>query len=151
MALKPPRIMPPVYLLVAILAMLALGWWFPLRHGFLGGWRWAALLPIGVGLGLAAWVATLFRRRGTTIKPGQISTSLLTAGPFRFSRNPIYLGMVSLLCGIAIALDSLTPWFVVPVFIALISLNVIPVEESMLAEVFGDEYAGYRRHVRRWL
>lgn len=150
-SMKPPRIMPPVYLLFAILAMLALGWWVPFRNGFLGPWRWAGLVPIGIGLGLGTWVAMLFSRRHTTIKPGEVSTSLLIAGPFRFSRNPIYLGMVFVLIGIAIALDSLMPWFVVPVFVALISLNVIPVEESMLAEAFGDEYATYRQRVRRWL
>jgi protein-S-isoprenylcysteine O-methyltransferase Ste14 len=151
MALKPPRIMPPVYLLVCVLAMLGLAWWYPLRHGLWGPWRWAGVAPIAIGLGLVVWVAMLFSRRHTTIKPGEVSTSLLTAGPFRFSRNPIYLGMVFVLIGTAIALDSLTPWFVVPFFIALSTLNVIPVDESMLAEAFGDEYASYRTRVRRWL
>jgi protein-S-isoprenylcysteine O-methyltransferase Ste14 len=151
MALKPPRILPPVYLLFAVLAMLGLAFGFPMRHGFLGPWRWVGLAPIAIGLGLGLWVASLFSRHGTTIKPGEVSSSLLTAGPFRFSRNPIYLGMVFLLIGTAIALDSLTPWFVIPVFVALIAVNVIPVEESMLAEAFGDQYASYRTRVRRWL
>lgn len=143
--------MPPVYLLAAILAMLALGFLFPLRQGLIGPWRWAGVVPLAIGLALGGWVAMLFHRRGTTIKPGEISSTLLTDGPFRISRNPIYVGMTCVLIGIALALDSLTPWFVVPVFCALVTWNVIPVEESMLAETFGDQYAQYQARVRRWL
>ena len=67
------------------------------------------------------------------------------------SRNPIYLGMTSILVGTALALGSLVPWLVVPVFVVLVGYNVIPVEESMLAEAFGQSYADYRAKVRRWI
>lgn len=149
--MKRPRIMPPVYLLAAIIAMVALSYQFPGRQLIFGPGRWAGLVPIFAGLGLVVWVARLFSRHQTTIKPGAVSTSLLTNGPFRISRNPIYLGMTSVLVGTAIALGSLTPWLVVPVFVALIAWNVIPVEEAMLAEAFGPQYSQYRASVRRWI
>ena len=150
-SMKRPRIMPPVYLLLAILAMVALHYTLPGRQLIDGPWRWAGVAPIAAGLGLVVWVARLFKRHDTTIKPGSVSTSLLTGGPFRISRNPIYLGMTLVLIGTAISLGSVTPWLVVPVFVAVIGWNVIPVEEAMLAESFGDEYAQYRTRIRRWI
>ena len=149
--MKPPRIMPPVYLLLAIIAMVALAYSFPQPELLTGPWRWAGTVPIVAGVGLAVWVVRLFHKRGTTIRPGAVSNDLLTDGPFRFSRNPIYLGMTCLLVGIALALGSLTPWPIVPIFVALVAWNVIPVEESMLEEAFPDEYARYRARVRRWI
>ena len=72
-------------------------------------------------------------------------------GPFRFTRNPIYLGMVLLLSGAAVGLGSLSPWFVIPPFILAIAFDVIPAEEAMLTETFGDAYRAYQSRVRRWI
>ena len=149
--MKRPRIMPPVYLLLAIVAMVALHYLLPGRQWVSGGWRWAGAVPIVAGVGLVGWVAVLFGRHQTTIKPGEVSSHLLIGGPFRISRNPIYLGMAMVLAGTALALGSLTPWLVVPVFVAAITRNVIPVEEAMLADTFGDQYAQYQARVRRWI
>lgn len=149
--MKRPRIMPPVYLLAAIAAMVALHYLFPGKQILVAPWRWAGAVPIVAGVGVVLWVAAIFNRRKTTIKPGDISSSLVTDGPFRISRNPIYLAMASILAGTAISLGSLMPWLVVPVFVALVGYNVIPVEEAMLADAFGQSYADYRAKVRRWI
>lgn len=149
--MKRPRIMPPVYLLVAIVAMVAIHYLLPGRQVLFAPWRWAGAAPIAAGVGIVVWVARTFHRRKTTIKPGDVSTTLVTDGPFRVSRNPIYLGMTSILAGIAVTLGSLTPWLVLPIFVMLVGWNVIPVEEAMLAEAFGDEYSQYRSRVRRWI
>ena len=143
--------MPPVYLLVAILGMIALHYLFPVRQLIEGPWRWAGLGLIVAGVGLVVWVARIFKKRSTTIRPGDVSSRLVTDGPFRISRNPIYLGMVCVLAGIAIALGSLTPWLVIPVFIGVLTRNIIPVEEQMLEEAFGEDYLRYRATVRRWI
>jgi protein-S-isoprenylcysteine O-methyltransferase Ste14 len=144
------RVMPPVYLAAAIVAMIALRLLFP------GGelpvvWRWFGLAPLIGGLALGGWAARLFKKHETTIRPGQISSSLMSYGPYRLTRNPIYVGMVLVLAGVALLLGSFTPWFVLPVFFWLIARNVIPVEEMMLAERFGQEYLEYRAKVRRWI
>ncbi|MGD9720814.1 MAG: methyltransferase [Pirellulales bacterium] len=149
--MKRPRIMPPVYLLIAIVAMLALHFAWPGRQIVAGPWRWAGAVLIVAAVALVLWVAAIFRRHATTIKPGDTSSYLVTAGPFRFTRNPIYLGMTVLLAGVAIALGSATPWLVVPIFVVIISVKIIPVEEAILAEAFGPDYANYRAHVRRWI
>jgi protein-S-isoprenylcysteine O-methyltransferase Ste14 len=143
--------MPPVYLLGAIVAMVALHFLFPIGQIVSGPWRWIGLAPAAVGLAIGGSAASLFRKRKTTIKPGDVSTSLMTDGPFRFSRNPIYVGMVCLLAGVAIGLGTISPWLVIPFFVAAISLRIIPVEEAMLHEAFGESYREYQLRVRRWI
>lgn len=146
-----PRIIPPVYFLSAILAMIALHRWFPIRQIFAGPLRCIGLAPIALGLAFGGSAARLFFRRQTAIRPGDTSTSLVTDGPFRFSRNPMYVGMLLLLAGAAIFLGSISPWLVIPLFITAISFRIIPVEEAMLRATFGEPYRGYQLRVRRWI
>ncbi len=72
-------------------------------------------------------------------------------GVFRLSRNPIYLGYVLLLVGVAFLLGRLTPFFVIPFFIVLIERLFIPMEEKMLTAKFGQSYLEYQEQVRRWI
>jgi protein-S-isoprenylcysteine O-methyltransferase Ste14 len=143
--------MPPVYLVAALVAMTVLHQFLPVMRLVWMPWRWLGLIPLLAGIGLVVWVSRLFHKHHTTIKPGQTSTRLVTDGPFRFSRNPIYVGMVLVLAGAAILFGSLSPWFMLPIFIGTIGHNVIPVEESMLTEAFGSEYQQYQARVRRWI
>jgi protein-S-isoprenylcysteine O-methyltransferase Ste14 len=148
---RPPRIFPPVYLLAAILGIVALHILLPGAIVMPGAWRWLGLVPFVGGLVFGIAAVRLFSKHQTTIKPGDTSTHLLTAGPFAFSRNPIYVGMTLVLIGVSAMLGSLTPWLLVPIFVWLISRNVIPVEEVMMAAAFGTEYQQYRARVRCWL
>jgi protein-S-isoprenylcysteine O-methyltransferase Ste14 len=148
---RPPRIFPPVYLLAAILGMIALHKLVPRAVILVSPWSWLGLVPFVGGLVLGVAAARLFTKHKTTIKPGDTSTHLLTVVPYGFSRNPIYLGMTLVLVGVAAMLGSLTPWLLVPIFVWLINRNVIPVEEAMMAAVFGAEYQEYRVRVRRWV
>ncbi len=115
-----------------------------------------ACLPCGVtaivlGFGLILWVGALFRRRGTTVRPTERATSLVTSGPFRFSRNPMYLGMTFVLLGVALGVGSL-PMLIAPVgFFGIMSVFRIPEEEQRLRKIFGDTYEDYTRRVRRWI
>jgi protein-S-isoprenylcysteine O-methyltransferase Ste14 len=145
------RVMPPVYLLAAIVVMAALDWLLPGGSALPVPWRWLGLVPLIGGLLLGGLAARLFRKHQTTIKPGQVSNLLMSGGPYRLTRNPIYVGMVLVLAGVATLLGGIAEWFVLPVFIWLIARNVIPVEESMLEERFGREYQAYRVRVRRWI
>jgi len=131
--------------------MAALHRFLPIMRLLYMPWRWLGLIPMSAGILLAVWARLLFKKHQTTIKPGQVSNRLVTEGPFRFTRNPIYLGMVLVLAGAAILFGSLSPWLMLPIFIAVISRTVIPVEESMLREKFGAEYQQYQARVRRWL
>jgi protein-S-isoprenylcysteine O-methyltransferase Ste14 len=145
------RILPPVVLLLALVAMGMLHAVAPGARPLGEGLRWAGAAPIAAGVGLVLWCAGLFRRADTTIIPFQESSSLLTAGPYRWSRNPIYSGMALALSGVALALGSLTPWLVLPAFVGWIERRFIRGEEAMLRARFGAEYEAYCARVRRWL
>jgi len=145
------RIYPPVWFALAIIAMIVLARFVPIL-----AWHVAALLWTGLALVLAGFAVGLsaamrFRHRGTPLKPFTESTALVVEGPYRFTRNPMYLGLATILVGLALALEALTPLFVVPVFVAIITAQFIVPEEAMLTERFGDAYGDFRRRVRRWL
>jgi protein-S-isoprenylcysteine O-methyltransferase Ste14 len=97
---------------------------------------------------IAAWG---FAAASTPIEPGRVSSSLLTSGPYRFGRNPIYLGMTIGLIGWAGYLQQPVTLLGAAAFVVIIRVRFIPHEERMLLERFGDEYAAYRARVRRWI
>ncbi len=101
-------------------------------------------------MALAAVAARLFDRRGTTIKPFEESAALVVDGPFAYSRNPMYSGMVFVLFGVGMLLGTLTPFAIVPVFVWLVEARFIAVEEAALSSRFGGRYAEYKKVVRRW-
>jgi protein-S-isoprenylcysteine O-methyltransferase Ste14 len=104
----------------------------------------------GVGVVIAGWAQWLFRKARTTTVPGQRSASLVTSGPYRFTRNPMYVGLTLAYLGEAGMLRQLWPIVLLPLTIAYLNWVVIPVEEGRLHEVFGQDYARYRARVRRW-
>ncbi len=127
---------------------------------FLGGWlgflpRVAAEglggLLVLAGLGLAIAATSAFAEGGETLRPSTPSNQLFTSGPFRYSRNPIYLAMV--VFGVGFGVATLNLWTILLSIGAGILFNflVIPREEEYLARRFGDEFATYKASVRRWL
>lgn len=108
-----------------------------------------ACAAAGLLLGISA--LGLFRRSGTKPEPWKPSSTLVTAGVYRFTRNPMYLGMLLLYAGIALTAGGpFTATMVLPVFL-LLNFYVIPREEAYLKRRFGDGYRAYRSRVRRWL
>ncbi len=112
----------------------------------LGG---AALL--GTGLTIAGWATRTMGRAGTSVDVDTPATALVTAGPYRYSRNPIYLALSALYLGVALLVDALWPMLLFPVLLAVMQHGVIEREERYLARRFGQEYLAYRARVRRWL
>ena len=145
------RVLPPVYFLLAIAIMVALHYVIPIARWLEAPWKWLGLVPILVGVAFAGTASAQFRRHGTPIKPFQLSSALVIGGAFRVSRNPMYLGMVSVLAGIGICLGTGSPFVVIPFFVWLISVRFIRVEEASLKEQFGEEFVSYMRRVRRWI
>jgi protein-S-isoprenylcysteine O-methyltransferase Ste14 len=115
---------------------------------------WLNFLGCGlflIGLAVAGWGWLTFFRARTTRVPGEVSSRLVTWGPYRFSRNPMYVGLSLLDLGEAGLLRQAWPVLFLPFVVAYVNWVVIPVEERMLGEVFGDAYEHYRRRVRRWM
>lgn len=117
---------------------------------------YAFLTPTGLlvfvfGSALAAWGWLIFWNRGTTRVPGESSSALVTWGPYRFTRNPMYVGLTIAYLGEACMLRQVIPIILLPLAIAYLNQFVIPLEEKRLREVFGHEYNRYVGAVRRWL
>lgn len=108
-----------------------------------------ALITPGVALMLAA--NGLFRRAGTDVKPWKTATALVESGVYRFTRNPMYLGMALLYAGLALGFASVGALLLLPVVIIVIQTQVIAREERYLEAKFDETYRGYRQRVRRWI
>ncbi|WOF75213.1 isoprenylcysteine carboxylmethyltransferase family protein [Parvibaculaceae bacterium PLY_AMNH_Bact1] len=143
------KIIPPILVAICILTMVALHIIVPITPAFdqpmLAG-------VIGLaGLFFILSSARLFSRVDTEIHTFHKPRKLVTSGLFRFSRNPIYLGFVLLLLGVAIGLGSLAPFLMVAVFFVVANLWYIPFEEKNMEDMFGTDYLEYKKRTRRWI
>ena len=149
--MKPGNLLPPAYLYSAIVLIIGLYFLLPGPQIFSSPGRYLGILPLVLGGALNILADQSFKRHKTTVKPFEDSTYLVIDGVFRLSRNPMYLGFVLLLAGIAIFLGSAIPWIVVAVFPFLMELRFIRSEETMLAARFGEDWLEYKRRVRKWI
>jgi len=143
---------PPVAWLLALAAGVAADQLYPLRFvpaSVPGAWVGGAIFAIAFAL--AIWAIVTIRNAGTQVETYKPTTTIVANGPYRLTRNPIYLAMVLGLIGLAIAFDSL--WIVVTLvpFYLVIRYGVVAREEAYLERKFGDVYRGYKSRVRRWL
>ena len=148
---KRAGMMPPTYLLISLVAMVALDLLVPVARVVPAPYSYLGGLPLLVGLAVSVWASSFFNKVKTTIKPFERPSRLVTEGAFRFSRHPMYLGMALVLAGLALLLGTVTPVIVVPLFVWLMDRKFVAVEEKALTEAFGDAYAEYSRRVSwRW-
>ncbi len=111
---------------------------------------------VGWGLVAGALVllfgaAVLFRQAGTTPNPTKPTTALVVRGPYRFTRNPMYVALAALYLGLTLLVNDVWPLVLLPVGLALVQWRVIAREEAYLERKFGDQYRAYKARVRRWI
>jgi len=146
---------PPVIYLGFIALGGALHWLAPagIGLGFDPGWpgRGLGILLIGLAAGLGFLALCEFRRAGTNVDPHKPSTAIITGGPFRWSRNPLYTGLAAIHAGVGLLAGS--GWILIALIPALVVIRygVIAREERYLEAKFGDEYRAYMASVRRWI
>jgi protein-S-isoprenylcysteine O-methyltransferase Ste14 len=145
------KVIPPVYLVVALLVMAALHFLVPVARFIEPPYSYLGAIPIVGGIVMAATASSAFRRAGTPVLPFERSTALVTTGLYRVTRNPMYFGMLLILAGVALVSGSLSTLLPIPVFAWAIQRNFIVGEERFLEEIFGAQYLNYKRQVRRWL
>ena len=114
-------------------------------------YTWIGILFIVAGIALCFLTRPLFTKNRTTLSPYESPTTFLRSGPFRISRNPIYLGMALILTGASVFMGSVVPFLSPVLFIAIIEIRFIPREELILERLFGEEYREYTRNVRKWI
>ena len=145
-------IRPPLAWGLAVIAGLALNWLVPLPFlpvDLPAGWLGAMVFVLAVAL--FAWAIVTMTRVGSNVPTNRPTTTIVEAGPYRFTRNPIYLGVFLGLIGLAIAFDNLWLLLMLVPFALVVRYGVVAREEAYLERKFGDVYRGYRSRVRRWL
>jgi protein-S-isoprenylcysteine O-methyltransferase Ste14 len=144
-------LLPPTYFLAGLGLMAALAFVLPVAEVLSWPWRAFGVAPIAAGVWLNLAADRAFKAHGTTVKPFDRSSTLVTDGVFRLSRNPMYLGMILVLVGVAMLIGSLSPFLIAAGFAGIVETRFIPAEEDMLAETFGDAWTAYNGRTRRWL
>ncbi len=143
---------PPVAWAAAALGGLALDWILPLPFvpaAVPAGWVGTIVFVLAVGLGV--WAIVTMTRAGSNVPTNRPSTTIVESGPYRVTRNPIYLGMFLGQVGLAVAFNSLWLYVTLVPFALVIRYGVVAREEAYLERKFGDVYRAYRARVRRWL
>ncbi len=146
------RLPPPVYgfifgfLMWMFEAVSPLFYWLPLE------WRWVAWVPASIGFLVVSIALGQFIREKTTPDPfhPERAKELVISGLYRYSRNPMYLGMLILLIAWAIYLGNFSSLLLVPIFMWILTTQQILFEEAALKEKFGESYEAYLKRVRRW-
>ena len=139
------------YFLMLLIVSVLLNFIFPVPLFLSPPITYSGFLIIIFGLVLAFWSRSLFLRNSTTLQLSEEPTSLVTSGPFRYSRNPIYLGMASVLFGVAVLQGTLVAFAFPALFVMVIQFFIIPGEERKLENLFGELYREYKKSVRRWI
>ena len=144
-------ILPPLLYLITFILGLLLHRIAPRPISTWDGRWWLGGLLLAAGLALSIWGNRVMERAGTNVNPHKPSTALVATGPFRFSRNPLYVAFNLALGGLALLVNSM--WLLVLLLPAMVTMHfgVIRREERYLDGKFGDEYRAYRARVRRYL
>ena len=145
---------PPLLFVLGFLAGLLADGVVPLallgpdRRGAAVWLGWGAIVS---GLVVMLWGIGTFARSRTAVMPHLPASRLVTSGPYRFTRNPMYVGLTLAYAGIALLIDTAWPLLLLPIVLAVLFLVVVRREERYLERAFGERYRDYRRRVRRWI
>ncbi len=148
---KKRKIIPPVYLLITLVLIWLMQQFFPLHQYFDPPLAYSVIAPVLFGITMAAISAGMFKKADTGIEPFDEASVLVTGGFYYVTRNPMYMGMVLMLFGVAILLGNTGALFPIPIFFMIIRNNFVLGEERFLEATFGREYLDYKLKVRRWI
>jgi protein-S-isoprenylcysteine O-methyltransferase Ste14 len=142
---------PPLIYLGAFLIVLVCRWFWPIPIDVGSRGLWPGLMMIALGAGIAIWGRRTMAAAGTNVNPSRPALTIVSSGPFRFSRNPLYLSLTTIYLGLTLAVNT---WWGVVVLIPLLLVmhgGVVLREERYLEQKFGEQYRQYLARVRRYL
>jgi protein-S-isoprenylcysteine O-methyltransferase Ste14 len=149
---KPGVVMlPPVLYGIGLLAVLLLRWFWPFPIAESSLPFWLGLFLLALGGAVAIWGQTLMGAAGTNVSPALPATAIVTTGPFRISRNPLYLALNLVFLGLGLAINSYWSFVALGVLLPLMHYGVVLREERYLERKFGEAYLHYKARVRRYL
>lgn len=146
-----PRIIPPLYFLAGLIIMILLNSFAPIGRWLYYPSKYIGIIFIVAGVFLGIGSGMLFRRLGTNPQPGARANLIVTKGPFRYTRNPMYLGLIVTLIGTSILLGTISPLFVIPIVFLILHTQFVLREEKWMEEWFGQPYLNYKNKTPRWL
>lgn len=144
--LRPPKIAQALVLVAALLHIFT-----PMRDMTVYSQPVAGAVLGILGFFIMMWGWSLFKNQGTAICPTAVNTYLVTTGIYRYTRNPMYLGVIIVLLGIAIYVGSIPFYLISVIYFIIINHVFCPYEEKKLVTTFGNDYLEYKNRVRRWL
>lgn len=144
---------PPVIALIAVITLFIVHWMLPFLSIRIPGQSILGGLLILAGIAVAVVAVRGFFQAETTIRPDEVdkASTLVTSGLYRFTRNPMYLGLALLIAGIGLGLGTIFVPIVLAVFVWVITTKQIIPEERALENIFGQDYVSYKNDVRRWI
>ena len=145
-----PKILPPHAAITSLIVIIILHYLLPtplISKPF----NYFGVLFFAAGLLILFLSFGLFKKKETPILPGQKPAALVIEGPYKFTRNPMYLGVTIALTGAAIYLGDILAFLSPIVFFMFVSIRFIPREEKLMKKLFGKKYLDYKKKVRRWL
>ena len=145
------RVLPPLLYAVPLLLLWLVDRAQPLTIPGRPAITWAGWLLVAAGVGISGWGVLTLRRHHTTVVPHHAVSTIVTTGPYRFSRNPMYVGMTVVYVAVSLLMGSWWPLFAVPLIVVAVNRLVIAREETYLRRRFGAAYEDFCRRVRRWL
>ncbi|MGO9611521.1 MAG: methyltransferase family protein [Dissulfurispiraceae bacterium] len=144
--MRPPRIAMLFTGIAATLHLIPEIW-----DGYRFSMHWVGISLGLIGLFTMMWAWLLFKKRNVAICPTAKTAILITQGPYRFSRNPMYMGMILILLGLAIYVGTPPFYLSTIAYFAIINFIFCPYEEDKLYNSFGNDYIKYRNRVRQWI
>ena len=145
------KILPPTHFFIYLIISILLHYVLPIAQIINSPANWLGFIFFAIGSLLNIWSDQLMKKNKTTVKPLEKPSTLIQTGPFKISRNPMYLGIALLLIGAGFILGSVTSFVGVILFVAAMEMVFIPKEEKILQEQFGEEYMKYKKKVGRWI
>ena len=142
---------PTVFMALWVASSFGLQFLWPLNLPDLGFLEWLGWTVIVLGGLLMVWTTIVFRKHGTPTDHSKPTTALITGGPFRYSRNPIYLALILIFTGLSLAYGNAWGLMMTGVFLVAVVRFTIRPEEEYLEREFGTDYSRYTNAVRRWL
>ena len=143
--------MPDGYFIILIVMSVLFHFLFPIEKIIYYPFSLIGIILVIGGILVAFVTNSVLLKERTSIKPFENPCELVTSGLFKFSRNPIYLGMMIALFGVEIILGSLFSFIFPIIFVIIINKTIIPVEEKNLERLFGKKYLDYKKKVGRWI
>ncbi len=145
------RIKPPHIALTLLLLSWLADYLLPQYKWISGNARYIGILIFILGLSLTFYSFYMFKKNKTPILPGQKPTFAVVEGPYRFTRNPMYLGVATALLGVSIYIGNLLSLLSPLIFFLAMNFIYVPFEEKLMENIFGGKYLDYKRKVRRWI